>query len=408
MTRRLIARLSLVLALLATVLPTVLLEAPHVAVAAASMYVSASSPVRVGDTVVITIGTNTGGDSANSWDGSFTYPTALFDPVRGSTTGSVCNIFITQPEPNNGSAQISCGKSGGFTGSGTLATIYLSAKSDGTATFGLSGCTVLANDGLGTDITGGCSGKSIVVNPQTSTGTPPPTSPTPTPTKPNGTNTPKPPTTPKPTGTPPSAGPTKTPLPSGTPVPVDQANKPSPTPTPSGGAAVTLPSDSPGSGSSSSSSPGTSTGGSSGASGSSGAGASASPNTSTEKRSIGTALKDVFASFGSLKGGADTTGSIALLLAMIPGLAILCAILFLIYRLYGLEQRRRRTLDRLFEMELSELAALEGKMDLLAEKGTKGREEYREEFEKTKEKILRQLKPSYGKPVDPEPAPKKE
>ena len=56
-------------------------------------------------------------------------------------------------------------------------------------------------------------------------------------------------------------------------------------------------------------------------------------------------------------------------------------------------------LDRLFEMELNELAALEGKMDLLGEKGVKGREQYREEFKKAKENILRQLRPDYAKPI---------
>ena len=58
-------------------------------------------------------------------------------------------------------------------------------------------------------------------------------------------------------------------------------------------------------------------------------------------------------------------------------------------------------------MELSELAALEGKMDLLAEKGASGREQYRQEFEKTKEKILRQLKPNYGQPIEAIAAEKK-
>ena len=88
------------------------------------------------------------------------------------------------------------------------------------------------------------------------------------------------------------------------------------------------------------------------------------------------------------------------MLTLIPLLALSLAIVFFIYRLYILERRRRRTLDRLFEMELSELSALEGKMDLLAEKGTKGREEYRQEFEKSKEAILRQIHPDYGSPID--------
>jgi hypothetical protein len=56
-------------------------------------------------------------------------------------------------------------------------------------------------------------------------------------------------------------------------------------------------------------------------------------------------------------------------------------------------------------MELAELAALEGKLDLLGEKGSKGKAQYQEEFKRAKENILRQLKPDFAKPVD---SPKKE
>jgi hypothetical protein len=93
------------------------------------------------------------------------------------------------------------------------------------------------------------------------------------------------------------------------------------------------------------------------------------------------------------------SGALAILVTIIPFIIILIAIAFMIYRLFLLERRRKRTLDRLFEVELSELAALEGKLDLLGEKGIKGREQYREEFKKAKENILRQIRPDYGKPV---------
>jgi hypothetical protein len=96
----------------------------------------------------------------------------------------------------------------------------------------------------------------------------------------------------------------------------------------------------------------------------------------------------------------STISSVAFLITLLPFLALLFGAVFLGFRLYVLEQRRRRTMDRLFEMELAELAGLEGKMDLLAEKGQKGREQYKEEFEKAKENILRQVKPQYGKATE--------
>ncbi len=366
-------------------------NAPKQVEAAASLSVTASSPVRIADTISVGIYVNTGGQYANSFDLHFSYPANLLDPVRGSTTGSVCSIWITQPDPNGGGADISCGKPGGFNGSGLLATIYLSAKLDGSATFGLSNCSVLANDGQGTDITGGCSGRTITINPDTVAATPPPSTPvpnTPVPTL-NPVNTPKPVTTPRPPATPSNIGSSATPKPAGTTAPTDTAKTPTPTATPTPPPAVALPSTSP--------TPSVAAGitGTDGTSGTDSSG--------TQKRTISTAFSDVFKSLGNIKSlGGDTTGLFALLLAMIPVLGLFCAILFFIYRLFALDKQRRRSMDRLFEMELSELAALEGKMDLLAEKGTKGREQYREEFRLAKEHILRQIKPDYAKPVEPE------
>jgi hypothetical protein len=120
-----------------------------------------------------------------------------------------------------------------------------------------------------------------------------------------------------------------------------------------------------------------------------------------EKRTIVQAFRDLLDSVQKFKDARkDVSGAVALLIALIPVLLIALAITFFAYRLYLLERRRRRTLDRLFEMELAELAALEGKMDLLSEKGTKGKELYKEEFQKAKDNILRQLRPSYGKPLE--------
>jgi len=384
-------RTAVSLVLLLWVAASVWVQTPQLVQAAASMSVSASSPIRVGDTIGVAIYVNTGGQSANSFDAHFSYPSSLLDPVRGSTTGSVCNIWITQPDPGGVGADISCGKPGGFSGSGLLATVYLSAKADGTATFGLSSCTVLANDGQGTDISGGCSGKSITINPVTAAATPPPTTPTPsqTPTY-NPVNTPKPVTTPKAPASIAPVGGTATQKPAGTSAPTDTAQSPESTPTPTPPPAEALPSTSP--------TPtiviDTSDAG-------------ADTGTSdTQKRTISSAFSDVFKSLGDLKHvSGDATGLIALLLAMIPVLGLLCAILFLVYRLFALDRVRRRSMDRLFEMELSELAALEGKMDLLAEKGNKGREQYREEFRLAKEHILRQIKPDYGKPAEPSKTP---
>lgn len=347
--------------------------------ASASMYLSASSGVTVGDSVPVAVNINTNGLSANSFEATISYPANLFNGVRGTFSGSICTLPVTQPNPTAGSATFTCGTPGGFTGTGLVATIYLDAIASGSGSLGLSACTVLANDGKGTDITGGCSGSAITVNLKP---TPPPSTPTPTPAStPVPTPTPKlatpvplqvkPNQTLKPAETPRG---TPTPTPPLTPPPVVNLPATTATPTPV---------------SSSSSSSGTST-------------SSNLSSSSTGKRTISSAFRDLFNNIKTFKfSKTDLSGLVALLLTLIPFLALLFALALLIYRLYLLERHRKRTMDRLFEMELSELAALEGKMDLLSEKGSKGKEEYKQEFESSKERILRQLRPDYGKPVEP-------
>lgn len=351
---------------LVLIVPAVALRAPEPALAAASLSVGGPGSVTVGETVTFTVNVNTGGDSANAFDATFSYPTSVFEGVRGTYAGSICTLPISQPDPSGGTATISCGRPGGYTGSGVVASIVLKAIGPGSASLGLSGCSVLANDGLGTNITGSCSGKGVTVDGSAATPTPAGSTPTPA-----GTATPKA-----------TAKPKTTPTPGGATAPVEAPKTPEPTATIEPPAASVLPESTP----------------------TPEAGEESAPQ--TERRSIGQALQDVLRSFrelGSLSG--NMSGMIALLLTMLPALALGFGIVFLGYRLYLLERRRRRTLDRLFELELAELASLEGKLDLLAEKGAKGREQFKEEFQSAKENILRQIKPNYGKPVDGKAAP---
>lgn len=337
--------------------------------AGANEYVSGTSSATTGDSVSASIIVNTSGQSANSFEATISWPSFL-TPTKG-TRGGVCSFYIDEPSsPSGGSGTVSCGKSNGFVGTGTLYTISFQASSAGSGSFGLSGCTVLANDGNGTNITGGCSGQSISVAnaPQaaapSSNSAPPPATITKT-------------ATPKPVAKPSS---------SQTPTPAENAQTPAPTQQPTAPPVQALP---------------VSTTLPTSSAAASSTGSSTAPQVQ-QKRSIGKALSDLI---GSLKQitllPKDGTGAAALLLTLIPVLALALAIVFFLYRLYVLESKRRRSLNRLFELELSELSALEGKMDLLVEKGNKGRQQYVEEFEKTKQHILQQLRPDYGKPVEP-------
>jgi hypothetical protein len=360
-----IRRLVLLLLTLTTLLVA---GAPSVQAAGADMYLSGGGTITVGQTVTVTLSVNTNGQSANSFDSEISFPAGLFTPVRGSTSGSICNLYVSQPDPTSGNpTEDECGKSNGFTGTGSLGAIVLTASTPGSGSFGLSGCQVLANDGKGTDITGGCSGTGVTVVAAATAA--PAAAATPKPTaKPAATPTPKAVAlnqTPKPAETP------NTPAATATPTPPPIQSLPSAAPT--AATAKTVATAAPG----------------------------ATP-AAEQRRTVGTAISNLFSSLGHFSLlPKDPTGAIALFIFLIPLLAILLAILYLFYRIYLLGKKRQRTMDHLFEMELQELAALEGKMDLLAEKGLKGREEYKEEFEKAKANILRQLRPDYGKPADP-------
>ena len=335
--------------------------APETVSAAASTYATSPTTVRVGDVVNVSIYVNTSGQSANTFQGTLSYPSFLTG-VRGTYSGSICNMPITQPDPSNGSATYSCGTTGGFNGNGLVATVVFTADAAGSGTFGMSGCKVLANDGKGTNITGGCSGTSIsVVAAIAAAATPTPAAQsTSKPLARTSTST----ATAKPAETPAVAVVT----PSPTPPPVQALASATPTP-------VLL--------------------------------ATKTPEAmAVQRRSIGQALTDFLSSMHELsRTPKNMTGFVAMLLILIPLLLLLLALSFFFYRTFLLEKRRRRAQERLFELELTELAALEGKMDLLAEKGTKGREAYRQEFRKVKDTILRQIHPEYDMPIDPPSSP---
>lgn len=348
--------------------------------AAADMWITVPASINMGETVEVTVRVNTNGTAANAFSGTITYDATKFTGIRSSFSGSVCSLYISSPDPAGGAGIFSCGKGGGFTGSGIVTKMVLQATDTGTTSFGLSNCEVLANDGLGTAMTGGCAGSaSMTINPSVATAPPPTqssnnnggsaTSATPVIVKVTVTPTPK----------------TKSPTPSAATVAPETPQAGTVTAEPTAPPVTTLAPEE-----------GTPT-------------PSATPTPeSKQQRTIGQAVQDVFKSFSDFKKMTSSlTGLMAIMAAVIPMLALIFGILLLAYRVLMLDRKRKRAADRLFELELAELSALEGKLDLLSEKGTKSREQYRDEFKKVKENILRQIKPEYGKSIsaDTEPEP---
>lgn len=341
---------------------------PGTSMAAAGLSLTtSSSSVQVGQTLTITVQTNTNGGEVTAFSGIITYPTNVFEWVRMGYDSVVCPMGVRShdTDPTDGTFQFSCGRYDNLTMSGQVVHVILKAIAPANGSIGLSSCSALLN---GTYVTGGCTGTTYtVITPGQAT--PPP----------NSTPTPAVSSTPLPTLKPTEApAPTSTPLTAtqalkGAETPQDNKNPPvqpvvpvtqhfidntpkiQDTPAPEDDSAVGTP----------------------------------------ERQTVSAAFQSLFQSFQEVKTvQKDTPGLIVVLISLIPFLLFALAAIFFLYRLYALEKRRRRSMDQLLELGLSEISSLEGKIDLLGEKGPDGIEQYKEEFKKAKENILGQLKPS--------------
>jgi hypothetical protein len=135
---------------------------------AASMSVSpASVSTQVGQTVSVSIVSDTQGKALNQGEAVLSFPKDMLEAVSASRTGSVFTLWVTEPTISNTAGTITFNGGAptpGFTSSkATLTTITFKAKKTGTATLSLSGAALRANDGFGTDVLSGTSGGSVTI-----------------------------------------------------------------------------------------------------------------------------------------------------------------------------------------------------------------------------------------------------
>lgn len=137
---------------------------------AASLYVAPSSGAyTVGDSFSVSVSVNTGGVAINAAQATVSYPNDILEVTSVGQTG-IFSLWPISPTYSNATGTISFAGGvphPGYTGSaGTIITITFSTKVAGTATVNIGGASVLANDGLGTDIlTGAGSGTYTVSSP---------------------------------------------------------------------------------------------------------------------------------------------------------------------------------------------------------------------------------------------------
>lgn len=157
---------------------------------AADVGISPSSgSYSVGQSFTVTIQTNPQGKSVNAVESQLSFDNTKLSVTNVSKTGSVFSLWTTEPTFSNTAGTITFG--GGsptpFSAKSNLASVTFKVLKEGTAAVTVSTASVLAADGLGTDVYTGPSNASYTI---TGVATPTQTPPTETPTKnPETTNT---------------------------------------------------------------------------------------------------------------------------------------------------------------------------------------------------------------------------
>jgi hypothetical protein len=135
--------------------------------ALAQMYVTPSSgafPVGKTFNVVIRISSD---QAANAAEGTLNFDPQHLRVQSLSGGGSIFNLNVQQPEFSNSAGTVRFAGvilNPGFSGAGgNLLTVTFKAVSEGSTRLSLSGASILANDGKGTDITGNLGGATYSV-----------------------------------------------------------------------------------------------------------------------------------------------------------------------------------------------------------------------------------------------------
>lgn len=122
--------------------------------AGASLFLTSANTAEEGKTVIVDVRVNSGAQSINAVSGIVYFPQNLLSINSISKSNSLISLWIS--EPKLGLGQISfegVALNPGYTGgNGLVFRIIFNAKNTGTASVGFREGSVLANDGLGTNV----------------------------------------------------------------------------------------------------------------------------------------------------------------------------------------------------------------------------------------------------------------
>lgn len=138
---------------------------PAVGHAATLSVTPSTGTFEVGDRVTYKVVVS-GDVPLNAVAGTVTFPSSLFAIDSVSKTGSILNFWVSEPTfvRGAGTVQFEGVSLAGFSGGvGTVVTVTLRALKVGSGSVTFQSGQILANDGQGTDITGGLNGATFLI-----------------------------------------------------------------------------------------------------------------------------------------------------------------------------------------------------------------------------------------------------
>ncbi len=139
---------------------------------AATMSVSPNTGVYVaGKTFTVRVVVNTDGKPVNAAEGTLKFNPQELTVVSVDKSNSIFNLWVTEPTFSNsaGTITFSGGMPSGYTGSaGTIFNVTFRTTSASTARVSMTSGSVLANDGMGTNVLSGMNGGTFTIQAPTS------------------------------------------------------------------------------------------------------------------------------------------------------------------------------------------------------------------------------------------------
>jgi hypothetical protein len=175
-----IIRISLRTLIVGGVALTAFVSSAFLAYAAELSLSPSTGSYSSGQTFTANVRVNPQGKSVNAVEATLTFDTSKLSVVSVGKTGSAFSLWTTEPTFSNsaGTIQFGGGSPTPFSAASTLVVITFRATGEGSAAVDFKEASVLAADGLGTDVYSGSVKAAYTVN---GAATPPPPTPTPTP-----------------------------------------------------------------------------------------------------------------------------------------------------------------------------------------------------------------------------------